>query len=151
MKEIKFRAWHLKHKKMVNREIFDRNWYTEENKVYAPIHPDDRYDYKLMQYTGLKDKNGVEIYDGDIVKTPEKYNLGKYNGPACKQIVGEVGYIYFAGCGFVWRHKTFIKEEQNQVNYIHQGFGLIDNYDLWNFQGSLEVIGNIHENPELLK
>lgn len=59
MREIKFRAWNHDTKRM--SEIFDItddfDWYKEEYPCYD-----------LMQYTGLHDKNGKEIYEGDILK-----------------------------------------------------------------------------------
>ena len=70
----------------------------------------------LMQYTGLKDKNGVEIYEGDIfkiTKEPEEIN----------------SVIFYSGC---WQ-------------FEEHGLYLID----WCDRGI--VIGNIYENPELLK
>jgi len=53
MREIKFRAWDKDLHKMYNK------W---------TVIPDDDRSHILMQYTGLKDKNGKEIYEGDIVK-----------------------------------------------------------------------------------
>lgn len=56
MREIKFRAWNNAEKKM----------YPEVEDIR------ERYEIYLMQYTGLKDKNGKEIYEGDIVRSYEK-------------------------------------------------------------------------------
>ena len=73
------------------------------------------------QYTGLTDKNGVRIFEGDIV-------TGWFNHEKI------VGYIFYGG-----NAQFFIRRDG-----IY-GIGL-DNSDCW-----LEVIGNIHDNPEILK
>ena len=73
------------------------------------------------QYTGLTDKNGKKIFEGDIV-------TGYFNHEKI------VGYIFYGG-----NAQFFIQRDG-----IY-GIGL-DNSDCW-----LEVIGNIHDNPELLK
>ena len=79
MREIKFRAFHEPTKQMFDVFSFDVNnvraWYPE--KYGLEISP-DREDCILMQYTGLKDKNGREIYEGDIVKCNyDKYIFSK--------------------------------------------------------------------------
>ena len=78
----------------------------------------------LGQYTGLKDKNGVEIYEGDIVRTTSNELTGK------------------------WKHKIY-KIEFKEINCVagakYMGFDFQFNVD------EVEIIGNIYENKELLK
>ena len=93
MREIKFRAWLKEEKKMVNVETMDFTdksiQYLEKNEFINAylLRRVGFDDIELMQYTGLKDKNGKEIYEGDIVilnDTEEenrcvvKYKYGSY-------------------------------------------------------------------------
>ena len=82
----------------------------------------------LMQSTGLKDKNGKEIYEGDIVK----YKAG------CNTFTEEVAYDKNFG-GFGVRDAN--------ADIIFTFWELTEDIDLI----SLEVVGNIYENPELLE
>ena len=126
MKDIKFRAWDSLANKMYNwSELLNQNL---KNIFTIP----EQCGYSLMQYTGLKAKNGIEIYEGDILLSPEWFGTLK--------------------C-------VCIYQQENTVNPI-QGFGLYsyDSYfkkyntlvesDEWD---EFEVIGNIYDNPELLE
>lgn len=90
--------------------------------------------FSLMQWTGLKDKNGREIYEGDLVEFYDFWDEITGGHAEGKSRVGKVEYI---GTGFF---VTDIKDEE----YESDLFLLKINDD------ELEVIGNIYENPELL-
>ena len=113
---IKFRAWSITGKRMIGWEEMTAN----HAKVYTYFLWTDMY--KLMQYTGLKDKEGREIYEGDIVEY-ENGNAG-YGRPRHEEISRDV-----------------IPNLCNHDEYF-------DDSSWWQTGW---VIGNVHENPELLE
>ena len=120
MRKIKFRAWHLHENKMYDVYnldlLFGRCWSKERRECLLGC------DIELMQYTGLKDKNGKEIYEGDIVN---------YSHPRTNEIIRTVTF----------KHGAFGIEGIYEKTHIIFG-NILDNH--------IEVIGNIYENPELL-
>jgi uncharacterized phage protein (TIGR01671 family) len=90
-----------------------------------------------MQYTGLKDKNGKEIYEGDILRY--NYHQDEKNDIADIDFLGEV--VYDTG-------KISTGWENDEINYV--GF-LLKGGEPFPSVADIEVIGNIYENPELLK
>jgi uncharacterized phage protein (TIGR01671 family) len=125
MREIKFRAWNGKMEKMFSAEDMAEDQMTllptgqfinvsSESTKLSIIYPLDAM--LPLQYTGLKDKNGKEIYEGDIVKVPQ------------------------------FPRPLFVKWDYN-------GYHLFENICNEASLGGVEdeVIGNIYENPELLK
>jgi len=128
MREIKYRAWDKKNKKIrevTNINFFDEFLYVDE----TPAGDGERLkiaDVELMQYTGLKDRNGVEIYEGDIIGWKRKQGASSF-------LRGNISKI------------SYIKDGQ------YCGFGFDKNRPLTAKKAKeLEVIGNIYENPELL-
>jgi uncharacterized phage protein (TIGR01671 family) len=125
MREIKFRAWDIQVKIMRSHENFnDMFSYSESSELdYWLNNPNHII---VMQYTGLKDKNGKEIYEGDIILT--RYIDGNSSAPLI--------VIYSVP------HAAFVIESRDSVlrYFVYDGrVGL-----------QYEVIGNIYENPELL-
>ena len=120
MRVIKFRAWYNQTNEMIN--------WNEIQECVRNIDWDDfMADCELMQYTGLKDKNGVEIYEGDIVRI--KYSD---NGDSYTEVVT---VIYENGRGY----SPFNWE------YICDGCDCGLNINI------IEVIGNIHQHSHLLE
>lgn len=115
-REIKFRAWDSDEKYM-------------QYDFQSPTRPPA--DYVVMQYTGLKDKNGKEIYEGDI----------------CKMKFGGIGDEFLISIRWDWSGANW---QFNDHTSFDDGVGL----GKWDFKVGIandsEIIGNIYENPELL-
>jgi len=137
MREIKFRAWNDELKCFVPPEVFavgftGNIWQVGYDENDIPIISTTKLIH-LSQYTGLKDKNGKEVYEGDIIKW--KDGLHKL-----RAVVGFENYIEEGDLDSDVRILGFC------AKYNDGEFG-IGTFPI----SEVEVIGNIYENPELLK
>ncbi len=124
-REIKFRGWHKTEKYMT--KTLDLQTIQFERGRYLP-------DYELMQFTGLLDKNGKEIYEGDICQEEDEEG------------VFEVMYhpLFYA----------FMAQGEGRRYLGDIANFTIDDSEVGGISShstTIEVIGNIYENPELLK
>lgn len=139
MREIKFRVWDTENKEMLRvQELdFEDTFYGGRLSIRTEQYNDyfDIEDMILMQYTGLHDKNGKEIWEGDIVKISEKNNIAKHKVISMKPIIAEISWSeeYLAYILITTSAKDAF---ENLADYL-------DDYDI-------EKIGNIYENKELL-
>jgi len=124
MREIKFRAWDKEEKRFLPGYFYNQLSINPEGKViwYSAEKglEDLSGQFNIMQYTGLKDKNGKEIYEGDILKRHE------HEDPI------EVGSLIPID-RFYGMYET--PHEDDWMSWYHE----------------YEVIGNIHDTPELLE
>ena len=154
MREIKFRAFHNNTKQMY---MFDITWgnYGQGNGYIGMIPFGESIDYGsffiskgnremidpndcvLMQYTGLKDKNGKEIYEGDVLSALRNE---ENDGWISSKLIHDPDYyeqvIYSNKIG----------------GFVNQSDCLISKviYNIVHKRIEHEIIGNIHENPELI-
>ena len=133
MRDIRFRAW-LQHEKEMSEVLVLDN---QEEKVFV-VRKDGAAgwrmfaDIELTQYTGLKDRNGTEIYDGDYIRYSTRTINGSIYTHVCRVFQHESG---------TWRIEGYRED-----NHSYETKGTVYAAHL-----ICEVIGNIYENPELAK
>jgi uncharacterized phage protein (TIGR01671 family) len=145
MREIKFRAWHKTAKKMCGVSQLDM-WNPDQKQTevyelatgnhYGLFGKVDRKDIELMQYTGLKDKNGKEIYEGDICEDKSEIFTNWGRTPTGKY---DISYCEILWVGDGWG-KKWIKSNSKVLGSTLSGLCAITKF--------LTVVGNIYENPD---
>jgi uncharacterized phage protein (TIGR01671 family) len=123
MREIKFRAWDDELKQM-----FDSGTEQFDDSLLFRFQHFDTEKPVYMQYTGLKDKNEKEVFEGDIIKIMEMF-ISEEGRPVTEEVFHEVHF----DCGGFMAGDSFLD-------------------DYWNMYGYMfEVVGNKFENPELIE
>lgn len=123
-REIKFRAWDKEEKEYYYDVEYTYDFLCSGRGCYAEsfgevLNQPDRF--IVEQFTGLLDRNGKEIYEGDIVK---------------------VGHL---------RPRFEVTYNIACTKFWMQNNELVEEFENWNEETGVEIIGNIHENPDLLE
>jgi uncharacterized phage protein (TIGR01671 family) len=142
MRELKFRCWHINTMEY-DVSVIEGKPYTSKSGYFELYSDREIENGILMQYTGLKDKNGKEIYEGDILEFTDKWEW--YRGEWAPKFIfasekqkQELRKEY----DLLPTHKIVVDMSPEEgVNF--------STYDLGEYRW--QVIGNIHENPELIK
>ena len=133
MRELKFRVWSEEDREYrTDCDVF--KLFHGKTGCPATIYNDEGDRFDIEQYTGLKDKNGKEIYEGDIV---EQFVCGvhQFKGKEC-------------GRKTLWQVRWNEEECCFELHYLS---GSIFGDSMMSNSDEYEVIGTIHENPELLE
>jgi uncharacterized phage protein (TIGR01671 family) len=148
MRSIKFRAWDKERKEMclplglsflfetengIRAEVPETN--KESQELFRDIFPEN---LELMQFTGLKDKNGNGVYEGDIVKAHEVI-------PSTNELQRQIQGVDAVQLDFIGQVEWDNEGADYQVTdgKIIRGLGME--------RQVLEIIGNVYENPDLLQ
>lgn len=131
MNNLKFRAWDKTKEIFTNYQIVDDMLYFMDKFTGVWKRDDNQDRFVLMQSTGFKDKNGKEIFEGDIVNCGYLFNGSPFD--ELDEYEEEKGVVKFLNCGFNIKFK-------NDTNLF---------IDIMESCEDIEIIGNIYENRRI--
>lgn len=156
-REIKFRGKVIDHGGLF-RDKKDGEWvYSEESFVHTdagvfigPYNEEVKVDPGTIgQFTGLKDKNGKDIYEGDIIDINYKYDACGINGVIPDQDCACLGVVLYNQYTAAYELRLIKAEYPIDVKGYDEEYSL--NLYSFDLDGYIDLCGNIHDNPELLK
>lgn len=149
MREIKTRVWDRNRNQWLHPASYRIDGYGKIwlNAIEQPHVENDEW-LEIVEFTGLKDKNGKEIYGGDIVSVPYVNPVGQLD----MTTEDHKSTIVFENGGFKLTHYGSNEDisywqERGQTRYVANYGNVTELLP----HTKLTIIGNIYENPELLK
>ena len=147
---FKFRVWCVNKNKWETGKVYLDN----EGRIYDDFHRVKKETHIINFCTGLKDKNGKLIYEGDRVKIPTQCNKEIHGSYSLHEIVWRNGFWVLSYISSETGYKlprgwTACFMHNQQSDEFEKEF-IFTNEDMFCTYNTLEVIGNIYENEELL-
>lgn len=134
MREVKFRAWYVAEKVMIYSDEYEHDGVKLLNKFFYDIDGND--DVHLLQFTGHRDKNGKEIYEGDIIHVVNFVTTAIGTEPYDAIIEWD-------------KYRWCMRNLSDNVFLTHFGPYPLNNLDPFGLD--ITVLGNRFENPQLIQ